>query len=155
VVVSLATVIVPNSMTSDCQLFPAESDTMNHASTETDISCHPCMPGWRVAWPALALHLGTDPGALVTKPSMAMASYLAAFGHLCTRTSLSCRLTLVADLAETFKHRRYWRPDPQLSGRSLLFAGAGCAWLLGEFSAANVVSQFALTFMLVLASCLR
>ena len=32
-----------------------------------------------------------------------------------------------------------------------LFAGAGCAWLLGELSAANVVSQFALTFMVVLA----
>lgn len=40
------------------------------------------------------------------------------------------------------------RPAPWLL---LPFAGAGCAWLLGELAAVNVVAQFAFTALLVLA----
>lgn len=104
-------------------------------------------PGWRLALPALV-------GTLVLILVLFRETVLAT-AAIWARSDTYAHGFIVPPIALWLIWRKRSSIAVLAPGHSYLavalFAGAGCAWLLGEVSAANVVSQFALTFMVVLA----
>ncbi|WP_300452737.1 exosortase A [Accumulibacter sp.] len=104
-------------------------------------------PGWRLALPALVCTLALLL-VLFRETALAMAGIWA-------RSDTYAHGFIVPPIVLWLIWRQRSSLAPLAPGYSfpalLLFAGAGFAWLLGEVAAANVVSQFALIFLLVLA----
>ncbi|HCZ16746.1 MAG TPA: exosortase A [Candidatus Accumulibacter sp.] len=110
----------------------------------TSVAAH---PGWRVALPAVALTVLITV-LLFRETALAMASIWErsdtyAHGFIVPPITLWLIWRMRASLAVLPPRHSY--------AAVLLFAGVGFAWLLGELAAVNVVSQFALVAMLVLA----
>lgn len=104
-------------------------------------------PGWRVALPALVLTLVLIL-VLFRETALAMASIWA-------RSDTYAHGFIVPPITLWLIWRKWASLAAMAPGHSylaiVLLAGAGFAWFLGELAAVNVVPQFALVCMLVLA----
>lgn len=114
------------------------------ASRPTSSATH---PGWRVALPALV--------CTVVLILVLFRETVLSTAAIWARSDTYAHGFIVPPIALWLIWRKRASIAALAPGHSYLavalFAGSGCAWLLGEISAANVVSQFALTFMVVLA----
>lgn len=132
-------------MTENLSFTPAESKNSHSAALgPTSLATH---AGWRVALPAVILTLVAIL-VLFRETALGMINIWArsdtyAHGFLVPPITIWLIWRMRERVVMTAPRHSY----PAL----LLLAAAGFAWLLGEMATANVVPQFALVFMLILA----
>lgn len=132
-------------MTENPSITPAESKTRNSAAAgQTSLATQ---PGWRAALPVVILTLITIL-VLFRETVLGMVSIWARSGTYAHGFVVPpITIWLIWRMRERIALQAPRHSYPAL----VLLAVAGFAWLLGEMASANVVPQFALIFMLLLA----